>query len=148
MEELDSAPVGFAFDIDGVLYKHTAGVGYVLLPGARESLALLEQQQIPHVFLSNSTGKSEAERAAVLSSLLGVHVPSSKVVLAATPMREVGPRYANSHVLAVALTEESSAQLAAEYGLRNFTTLQRYPYLCAPRPIAELSILSLVPLSW
>eukprot|EP00047_Mylnosiga_fluctuans_P006606 m.247959 g.247959 ORF g.247959 m.247959 type:complete len:329 (+) comp15584_c0_seq1:25-1011(+) len=134
---------GFAFDIDGVLYTHTAGLGYELIPGAKEVFELLDSHKVPYVFLSNSTGKTESERAEVLSDLLGMKIPGEKLVLSSTPFRELVPEFGSKRVLSVALTEENGERLAREHGFSNFTTIQsyakRHPHLFPCKPYDETS---------
>lgn len=57
------------------------------IPGAAETLKYLQTSGIPFVFLTNGGGKSEAERAAQLSSILGVELDPSAVVQSHTPFK-------------------------------------------------------------
>ena len=51
-------------DMDGVLYQ-----GDTLLPGAREALAWLEAQRIPHLFLTNTTSRPRQALVDKLASM-------------------------------------------------------------------------------
>ncbi|KAA8647255.1 putative HAD superfamily hydrolase [Aspergillus tanneri] len=55
----------FAFDIDGVLLRASKPI-----PGAAESIALLKDQGIPFILLTNGGGKHESERVAEISEKL------------------------------------------------------------------------------
>lgn len=52
----------FAFDIDGVLIR-----GGIVLDQGKRALKLLKERNIPHVFLTNGGGVTEAKKALELS---------------------------------------------------------------------------------
>ena len=83
--------------IDGVL--HRAGK---TLPHAAAAVATLQRAGVPFTFLTNGGGKTEAEKAAELSAMLGgVPVDPELYIQSHTPFRELAPRYANRSVVVV-----------------------------------------------
>lgn len=71
---------GFIFDIDGTLAladKHLSG--YQPLPGAVETLALLEKRGTPYVLFTNGSTKVPAQLAQALSKA-GIHVDSGRLL--------------------------------------------------------------------
>lgn len=60
---------GVLLDIDGVLVR-----GRNAIPGAREALEMLQQADIPTVFLTNAGSESEKEAAERLSDKTGFEV--------------------------------------------------------------------------
>ncbi len=65
---------GVLIDLDGVVYQDDA-----LLPGAGETVAWLRRENIPHLFLTNTTSKP---RRALLAKLarLGVEIPPQSLL--------------------------------------------------------------------
>ncbi len=122
------------FDLDGVVYHQTPR-GNVLIPGSADALALLDHHKVPYAFVSNGTGQSEREKAATIERLLlgaGKHVavPPEKVMLCATPMRELAKQYADRQVIVAAgdsLGESGTAdRLAADLGFVKFVSLDDF----------------------
>lgn len=62
---------GILLDIDGVLVR-----GRNAIPGAREALEMLQQSDVPTVFLTNGGSESEQEAAERLSDKTGFEVIS------------------------------------------------------------------------
>ncbi|KAL2760310.1 hypothetical protein ACRALDRAFT_1078921 [Sodiomyces alcalophilus JCM 7366] len=60
-------PVAFAFDVDGVLIK-----GKTALPGAKETIELVQELGIPFIFLTNGGVQTEAEHVKNLAAHLGL----------------------------------------------------------------------------
>lgn len=60
---------GVLLDIDGVLVR-----GRKAIPGAREALEILQQSDVPTVFLTNAGSESEKEAAERLSDKIGFEV--------------------------------------------------------------------------
>lgn len=60
---------GVLLDIDGVLVR-----GRKAIPGAREALEMLQQSEIPTVYLTNAGSESEKEAAERLSYKIGFEV--------------------------------------------------------------------------
>jgi phospholysine phosphohistidine inorganic pyrophosphate phosphatase len=65
---------GILFDLDGVLYNS----GH-LIDGAVEAVAWVQQQQIPHLFVTNTTSRSRAVLAEQLTSF-GFAVSESAIL--------------------------------------------------------------------
>ncbi|KAI9224829.1 HAD-like domain-containing protein [Blastocladiella britannica] len=112
----------FVFDIDGVLIQ-----GGRVLPEARRALALVHganprRVTIPHLYLTNGGGVTEAAKAADLQAKLGVPVRPDQVVLSHSPMRALAAQYANRWVLAVGGRGPNGMHVLKEYGFRNVCT--------------------------
>lgn len=60
---------GVLLDIDGVLVR-----GRNAIPGAREALEMLQQSEVPTVYLTNAGSESEKEAAERLSYKIGFEV--------------------------------------------------------------------------
>ncbi|CAB3979605.1 Hypothetical predicted protein [Paramuricea clavata] len=73
---------GVLCDIDGVLLR-----GRQLIPGARESIKTLYDQNIPVVFLTNQGLQLETDKAESLSDIFDIQVKPEQVVLSHSPMR-------------------------------------------------------------
>lgn len=76
--EVDSGipPSGLLLDLDGVFY-----VGGKTIPGAEECVRLLQDQDIPHLYLTNTTTRSLADLEKKLSDL-GLTVPADRILSA------------------------------------------------------------------
>ncbi|KAE8148721.1 aspartyl-tRNA synthetase [Aspergillus avenaceus] len=113
----------FAFDIDGVLLRSSKPI-----PGAAESLALLKEQGIPFILLTNGGGKHETERVAEISEKLQVPLDHSVIVQSHSPFAELvrGPDEAsaleNKCVLVVGGDGGRCRQVAERYGFKNVIT--------------------------
>jgi HAD superfamily hydrolase (TIGR01456 family) len=104
-----SVPVAVAFDVDGVLLR-----GKEPIPGAADALRKLQQNNIPYVFVTNGGGCLESEKAAQISSVLGVPLQPEQVVLAHSPFRDLATRLAHQEVLVVG--KRRIHHIAHEYG--------------------------------
>ncbi|KAH8423302.1 putative HAD superfamily hydrolase [Aspergillus melleus] len=113
----------FAFDIDGVLLRSSKPI-----PGAAESLALLKDQGIPFILLTNGGGKHESERVAEISEKLQVPLDPSVIIQSHSPFAELvrGPdeQSALEHkcVLVVGGEGDGCRQVAEKYGFKNVVT--------------------------
>ncbi|OJJ39024.1 hypothetical protein ASPWEDRAFT_36737 [Aspergillus wentii DTO 134E9] len=113
----------FAFDIDGVLLRSSKPI-----PGAADSLALLKDQGIPFILLTNGGGKHETERVAEISEKLEVPLDASVIVQSHSPFAELvrGPDEAssleNKCVLVVGGDGGRCRQVAEQYGFKNVVT--------------------------
>ncbi|XP_046856385.1 haloacid dehalogenase-like hydrolase domain-containing 5 isoform X2 [Xenia sp. Carnegie-2017] len=74
--------VGVLCDIDGVLVR-----GRTLITGARESVRLLYDHDIPVVFLTNQVLQLEKDKAENLSRILDLKVHPDQVVMSHSPLR-------------------------------------------------------------
>ncbi|KAK1758621.1 HAD-like domain-containing protein [Echria macrotheca] len=138
-----SAPAfAFAFDIDGVLL-HVAEP----IPGAKESLRFLHDNNIPFILLTNGGGKREADRVGFLAERLGVPLSTDNFVQSHTPFRQLvdggedgGLR--DKTILVTGSDYERCRAIAREYGFRNVVTpadlLAAEPTLFPFRSLAEL----------
>ncbi|KAL6783740.1 hypothetical protein ACKKBF_B05610 [Auxenochlorella protothecoides x Auxenochlorella symbiontica] len=131
-------PAAFAFDIDGVLMR-----GGQVLPAAKRALALLHDAsgfpRYPIVFLTNSGGWLEEERARRLSAQLGVRVGAAQVVQSHTPLKALAPSLADHRMLLVGRGDLHS--LAAGYGLRRCVTVEELVRADpASVPFAEVAV--------
>lgn len=70
--------------IDGVLLRSSKPI-----PGAADSLALLKEQGIPFILLTNGGGKHETERVAELSEKLNVPMDPSVIIQSHSPFAEL-----------------------------------------------------------
>jgi ribonucleotide monophosphatase NagD (HAD superfamily) len=59
------------------------------LPGAADSLALLKEQGIPFILLTNGGGKHETERIAEISEKLGIPLDATDIVQSHSPFAEL-----------------------------------------------------------
>ncbi|EJT78751.1 hypothetical protein GGTG_03849 [Gaeumannomyces tritici R3-111a-1] len=85
--------MAFAFDIDGVLVH-----GDRLIPEGRRVLQILNGDNelgmpIPHIFLTNGSGKPERARCDQLSRILGSKVDTAQFIQSHTPMSALAAYY-------------------------------------------------------
>jgi HAD superfamily hydrolase (TIGR01456 family) len=104
-------PLGFVFDIDGVLLR-----GGTPLPGAVRALARLDAARVPWLLLTNGGGEPEARKAAALSRALGTRIAPEQVVLSHTPMRALCAALGDEKVLLLGCRDVRA--VGAAYGLR------------------------------
>ncbi|KAJ6092750.1 hypothetical protein N7486_008039 [Penicillium sp. IBT 16267x] len=110
----------FAFDIDGVLLRASKPI-----PGAADSLALLKQQGIPFILLTNGGGKHETERVAEISEKLNVPLDVTDIVQSHSPFAELvrGPdelsALENKCVLVAGGDGDNCRRVAEQYGFKN-----------------------------
>eukprot|EP00762_Andalucia_godoyi_P005879 ANDGO_06962.mRNA.1 putative CDP-alcohol phosphatidyltransferase class-I family protein C22A12.08c len=76
--------VGLALDIDGCVV-----LGRNPIPGAVRALSKLEKHKVPYVFVTNGGGCTERVRAERLSTVLGMPVNPSRMILSHSPLRSV-----------------------------------------------------------
>lgn len=72
------------YSIDGVLLRASKPI-----PGAADSLALLKEQGIPFLLLTNGGGKHETERVAEISEKLGIPLDATDIVQSHSPFAEL-----------------------------------------------------------
>ncbi|KAM5341730.1 hypothetical protein ACJ41O_014761 [Fusarium nematophilum] len=109
--------MAFAFDIDGVLVH-----GDRLIPEGRRALEILNGDnelgiKIPHIFLTNGSGKIEKARCKQLSQILHNPVDTDQFIQSHTPMRALAEYY--STVLVVGGEGYRCREVAEQYGFRN-----------------------------
>ena len=109
--------MAFAFDIDGVLVH-----GDRLIPEARKALDILNGDnelgiKIPHIFLTNGSGKPEDARCEQLSRILHNPVSPDQFIQSHTPMSALADYYTT--VLVVGGEGYRCREVAELYGFRN-----------------------------
>ncbi|RSL51135.1 hypothetical protein CEP52_009848 [Fusarium oligoseptatum] len=109
--------MAFAFDIDGVLVH-----GDRLIPEGRKALEILNGDnelgiKIPHIFLTNGSGKIEKARCEQLSKILQNPVNTDQFIQSHTPMSALAEYY--STVLVVGGEGYRCREVAEQYGFRN-----------------------------
>lgn len=109
--------MAFAFDIDGVLVH-----GDRLIPEGKRVLEILNGDnqlgiKIPHIFLTNGSGKPEADRCAQLSKILNSPISTEQFIQAHTPMSALAEYY--DTVLVVGGEKYKCREVAKQYGFKD-----------------------------
>ncbi|CZT13858.1 probable CDP-alcohol phosphatidyltransferase [Rhynchosporium agropyri] len=109
--------MAFAFDIDGVLVH-----GDRLIPEGKRALEILNGDnelgiKIPHIFLTNGSGKPEAARCAQLSKILQNPVSTDQFIQSHTPMSALAEYYET--VLVVGGENYQCREVAKQYGFKD-----------------------------
>ncbi|TPX18672.1 uncharacterized protein E0L32_002529 [Thyridium curvatum] len=109
--------MAFVFDIDGVLVH-----GDRLIPEGRRALEILNGDnelgiKIPHIFLTNGSGKPEAARVRQLEGILGQPISTDQFIQSHTPMRALAEYYGT--VLVVGGEGYRCREVAEQYGFRD-----------------------------
>jgi HAD superfamily hydrolase (TIGR01456 family) len=123
MQDLSSDKVkaakdmAFVFDIDGVLVH-----GDRLIPEGRRVLEILNGDnelgiKIPHIFLTNGSGKPEAPRCEQLSKILHSPISTDQFIQSHTPMRALSEYYKT--VLVVGGEGYKCREVAEQYGFED-----------------------------
>lgn len=105
---------GFTFDIDGVLTKD-----FKPLPGSRFALQKLQKAEIPFIFMTNSGGCTEAEKAKKMTRQFDLKIEEEHVILSHTPFRDLVPELKDKAVLVIGGVGDDIANLARSYGFNN-----------------------------
>lgn len=116
---------GYVFDIDGVLLR-----GKTVLQGGLNAMSMLYDKRLgswnaPVVFLTNGGGTTEAERASLLSDLLGVSVGNEQVILSHTPMRDMIDRLQRPGHSVVTVGGGKCTEVAQSYGYKDVVDIAR-----------------------
>ncbi|KAI9884027.1 MAG: hypothetical protein M1823_004191 [Watsoniomyces obsoletus] len=108
--------IAFAFDIDGVLLRSSTPI-----PGARETLSYLQQQNIPFILLTNGGGTHESDRVADLSHKLGIPLHEGMFVQSHTPFEALAVEEGlqDQSILVVGGDGDNCRQVAHRYGFKN-----------------------------
>lgn len=110
---------GYVFDIDGVLVR-----GKTPIPAGRDALrALLKpgsrEFRYPVMFLTNSGGVTESQKAEEVSKLCGIEISPDQVVLSHTPMRAMAEEYNSSKdSVIVCVGKRACVHVAGGYGFK------------------------------
>ncbi|KXJ91004.1 HAD-like domain-containing protein [Microdochium bolleyi] len=111
----ESKTIAFAFDIDGVLMR-----GKTPIPGARETVLKLQQNNIPFIFLTNGGGHTEAAHVAQLGSRLSLpDLKPDQFVQSHSPFLDLVDEYKEQTILALGGSGQSIRNLALAYGFKN-----------------------------
>lgn len=111
------AGIAFAFDIDGVLVRSKTA-----LPGASESLRLLQESKIPFIFLTNGGGLTEADHVALVGQRLGLQLEEEQFIQSHTPFRAVVPELADKTILVLGGVGDQIRNVARAYGFKHVVT--------------------------
>lgn len=109
--------MAFVFDIDGVLVH-----GDRLIPEGKRVLEILNGDnelgiKIPHIFLTNGSGKPELARTQQLSKILGSPISTEQFIQSHTPMRALAEYYKT--VLVVGGEGYKCREVAEQYGFQD-----------------------------
>ncbi|KAK8252568.1 HAD-like domain-containing protein [Phyllosticta capitalensis] len=109
--------MAFAFDIDGVLVH-----GDRLIPEGKRALEILNGDnelgiKIPHIFLTNGSGKPEQARCDQLTKILQNPVSIDQFIQSHTPMRALAEYYGT--VLVVGGEGYRCREVAEQYGFKD-----------------------------
>ncbi|KAF3058111.1 putative CDP-alcohol phosphatidyltransferase class-I family protein C22A12.08c [Daldinia childiae] len=115
-EPTDSLPA-FVFDIDGVFIR-----GEKLIPGARETIRLLQRRKDPFIFLTNGGGHTEQSRVEKLGQRLGLTLDVEQFVQSHTPYYDLVPEYGDKTVLVLGAQGDQIRDLAHKYGFKKVLT--------------------------
>ncbi|KAK4176885.1 HAD-like domain-containing protein [Triangularia setosa] len=115
--EWEAPSFAFAFDIDGVLLHERSP-----LPGAAQTLALLDYYHIPFILLTNGGGKFETDRVAELNEKLGASMTTENFCQSHTPFQELLPEYADKTILVTGSDYEKCREIMEGYGFRSVVT--------------------------
>lgn len=107
----------FAFDIDGVLVKSKTPI-----PGAAQTIATLQKDGIPFIFLTNGGGLTEEVHTEKLASRLDLSLDARQFVQSHTPYRDLVDKYADKPILVLGGTAEQIRDVARAYGFRKVIT--------------------------
>lgn len=80
-----TAPFGVVFDMDGVLFHD-----YHPIAGAREAVALLMAQNVPHMFVTNGGGHLEVTKRDKLAHALSIEpaaIDVARILVPHTPFK-------------------------------------------------------------
>ncbi|KAI1418702.1 HAD-superfamily hydrolase [Hypoxylon sp. FL1857] len=117
MAKAKDGTIAFAFDIDGVLVK-----GKKPVPGARETIQLLQRLNIPFIFLTNGGGHTEEAHVAKLGQRLGLTLSAKQFVQSHTPYLDLVPQYADKTILVLGGHGQQIRDLAHAYGFKKVVT--------------------------
>ncbi|KAI0386592.1 HAD-superfamily hydrolase [Hypomontagnella monticulosa] len=135
MTQRDKTVPAFVFDIDGVLVK-----GRKPVPGARETIQLLQRLGIPFIFLTNGGGHTEAAHVAKLAMRIDVQLDAQQFVQSHTPFYDLVPKYEDETVLVLGGSGQQIRELAQAYGFRKVVTssdlLAQFPHI---HPFPEMT---------
>ncbi|KAK2629018.1 hypothetical protein QTJ16_002121 [Diplocarpon rosae] len=113
-----SSTFAFAFDIDGVLVRSKEA-----LPGATETLQMLQQRNIPFIFLTNGGGSTEKHHVSLLAQRLGMpSLHERQFVQSHSPFHGLVPEFQDKNILVLGGVGDSIRNVAEAYGFRKVIT--------------------------
>ncbi|KAF8846845.1 HAD-superfamily hydrolase [Acephala macrosclerotiorum] len=114
--EPSNSTIAFAFDIDGVLVRSKDA-----LPGATQTLKMLQRRNIPFILLTNGGGSTEKDHVAILGRRLGLAglLHEKQFVQSHSPYHSLVPMYANQNILVLGGTGSKIRDVAHAYGFKN-----------------------------
>ncbi|KAI0108527.1 HAD-superfamily hydrolase [Daldinia grandis] len=115
-EPKDSLPA-FVFDIDGVFIR-----GEKLIPGASETVRLLQNRNDPFIFLTNGGGHTEQKRVEKLGQRLSLTLDAEQFVQSHTPYYDLVSEYGDKTVLVLGAHGDQIRDLANQYGFKKVLT--------------------------
>lgn len=127
-----------AFDIDGVLVRGKDPIG-----AAKPALALLQENNIPYIMLTNGGGHTEATHASMLSKCLSINVEEDQFFQSHTPYRSFANAYSGKWVLCLGGEKTKIKELACAYGfspdkvLSSSDIVKAYPKI---HPFSEITL--------
>ncbi|KAM0809139.1 putative HAD-like domain-containing protein [Seiridium cardinale] len=114
---VETGTVAFAFDIDGVLVQ-----GAKPIPGARETIKMLQDNNIPFIFLTNGGGLTEKDHVAKLGGRLNLTLDEKQFVQSHTPFYDLVPKYKDKTILVLGGHKNNIRDLAHAYGFNKVVT--------------------------
>ncbi|GMF34274.1 unnamed protein product [Phytophthora lilii] len=113
---------GVVFDVDGVLLR-----GKTPIPGAREVLLELQATRTPFAIMTNGGGYPEDTKAKQIEQILGggVSIPTERMCMSHTPMRELAAKHGDELVLAVGKDGKQLRKVMANYGFKHVVTVDQ-----------------------
>jgi HAD superfamily hydrolase (TIGR01456 family) len=110
--------IAFAFDIDGVLVR-----GIEPVPGARDTIKMLQDNRVPFIFLTNGGGLTEKAHVAKLGQRLNLPTLSEKQFIQShSPFYDLVPQYKDKTVLVLGGHGQQIRELAHAYGFNKVVT--------------------------
>lgn len=127
---------GVVFDVDGVLLR-----GKVPIPGAREVLLELSANNVPFAIMTNGGGYPEEKKARQIEQILGggVKVPTERMCMSHTPMRELAEKHGNELVLAVGKDGAELHKVMSNYGFKHVVTVDQL-HRCFPAMYPDVKV--------
>lgn len=111
--------IALLLDIDGVIVR-----GPNVIPNAPQSIQKLKHNNIPFLFLTNSGGCFERDKANDISKWMNTNIDEKRVILSHTPMQLLAERYKNEKVLIVG--RNKCSEIAKEYGFNESIGVDDY----------------------
>ncbi|KAH8671061.1 HAD-like domain-containing protein [Xylariales sp. PMI_506] len=109
--------IAFAFDIDGVLVK-----GKTPIPGARETIKMLQDSKIPFIFITNGGGLTEKAHVDRLGLRLELSLDEDQFIQSHTPFKDLVPQFQDRYILVLGGHGQNIRELAHAYGFNKVLT--------------------------